>query len=156
MWLPTGWRFVTSEGLDISGGAVIYNLTASGGSFFVAHTDGQRLALRYCMGQAGGGLGLPLSFDYSHARFPSSGTEIRGFNRRSLRSRDFEGNFRVLSLQGGDLGGGQILWVEFNFDFTDGHGVACGRIASSSVGIQLGFSGNIGIGRVLFASLSGP
>jgi hypothetical protein len=149
MWLPTGWRFTSAEGLDLSAGEV-YVGTGSVGSFFLEHTSGRTKTVTFVALQGGRGGGpLPVGFDFSFRWAPSAGTAIYGYNTNSLTSLDFEGTFVIASVQGGVAIGGNALVVMFNYDFDHDIGRAIGAVGGMSIGVQAGASANIGLGRVL-------
>lgn len=151
-WIRTGWSFASSEGIDVSGGEGLI-LTGSVGSFYIRHTSGHEKTLVFVAGQAGlGGGPLPVGFDISHEILPTTTLEegeILGWNRNTLTSRDLEGLFVVrLSVQGGVAAGGNIMEVEFNYNWHDHLGTARGVIAGMSVGAQCGVAFSAGFGVV--------
>jgi hypothetical protein len=148
-WCSTGWSFASSEGLDFSAGEGLV-ITGSIGAFYIRHVSGHEKTLVFAAGQAGVGAGpLPVSWDISHEDLPASGTEILGWNRNSLTSRELEGLFLLWpNVQGGAGIGGNAMRVEFGYNLHERQGTAYGRIMSVSIGAQCGVSLSAGYGTV--------
>src|SRR5262249_18457458 len=106
MWLPSPWRFVTSESAEFGVGIGKTGVATTKMSFFVINDDDpdQLMHELLFVGLGGGvGIGLPVSGSYASANWPSEGYRIFRGPRAppTLDAEDFGGPAQVVTASAG-------------------------------------------------------
>lgn len=115
-WRQSDWRFVTSNGVEMTGGAG-WQVGYTGGSLFLKNRrTSNQIQLSYDAFGGGAGAGIPIAIDGATCDMPSAGIgPVLANGRGQLYPEDFEGLFVLGSLQYASWGEGQsVSHIFFN------------------------------------------
>ena len=98
IFFPSGWRFVTSDGEELSAGP-LWSASLQNGTLYVRRENSREIhTLNYSAIGAGVSVGSPVNLGVSSRALPSEGEIVMGSMAvRTLAPRDFAGPCTILS-----------------------------------------------------------